>query len=91
MEMALVEFPSPVAETSTSPDRERHADRAVIIAFFLAMLGSPNTPNQLAREFARRGNATGFSVNPLLFPRDVSSTGQVIRDIGNVLHAEALN
>lgn len=59
--------------------------------FFLAMLGSPDTPNQLARAFARRGNATGFSVNPLLFPRDVFRTGQVIRDIGNVLHAEAFS
>lgn len=66
-EMTSWDFPPPVAETSTSPDRERHADRAVIFAFS-CYARIARYIQSIGLEFARRGSTTGFSVNPLLFP-----------------------
>jgi hypothetical protein len=85
----LVGFPPPVAETSTSPDREHHADLAVIFAFS-SYARIARHVQSIGRDFAWRGSATGFFHRPLTLPRDVSSTGQVIRDIGNICPADEI-
>jgi hypothetical protein len=63
-------FSPPVAETSTSPDRERHADRAVIFAFS-CYARIARSIQSISRYFARRGSAIGFFATPYSSPRCV--------------------
>lgn len=53
MEMASWNSGLPVAGTSTSPDHERHADIAVIFAFFSRYARIARYAQSIGRDFAR--------------------------------------